>query len=152
MWHMWGRGELHTGFGGESWGKKCKYSFGTFSELHEVVTRFVMLVCLHGTTQLSLDGFSLNLILCIFKNLSRIYKFHWHLTSITGTLHEDLCTYMIISRWILPIKSVSDKQSKNRFNIFSQNHVVYEVIWKDMVEMDRPQMTIQYRQCALQTR
>jgi len=25
---------------------------------------------------------------------------------------------------------------------FSENHVVYEIMWKNMVELDRPQMTI----------
>jgi len=55
------------------------------------------------------------------------------------------------------MKSVSDKhcidnQNTNfGFNIFSQNLPVYEVIWKNMVEMNRPQMIIAYRQCALHT-
>jgi hypothetical protein len=52
------------------WGnlrEKCKYSFGTFAELHKVSTRFVMLVCLHGKTQLPLDEFSLSLISVYFQ-------------------------------------------------------------------------------------
>jgi len=52
------------------WGKlreKCKYSFDIFAKLHKVATRFVMLVCLPGTTQLELDGFSLNLISVYFQ-------------------------------------------------------------------------------------
>jgi hypothetical protein len=34
-----------------------------------------------------------------FENLSRKFKFHYNRTTITCTLHEDLCTFMM-SRWI----------------------------------------------------
>jgi len=27
-------------------------------------------------------------------------------------------------------------------NFFSENHAIYEIMWKNMVEPDRPQMTI----------
>jgi hypothetical protein len=34
--------------------------------------------------------------------------------------------------------------------IFSpENRAVYEIMWKNMVQPDRPQMTIQYGACAL---
>jgi len=33
-----------------------------------------------------------------FENLSRKFKFHYNLTKITGTLHEDQYTFLIISR------------------------------------------------------
>jgi len=36
-----------------------------------------------------------------FLNLLRKFKFHYNLTTITGTLHEDQCTFMIESYWIL---------------------------------------------------
>jgi hypothetical protein len=36
-----------------------------------------------------------------FENRSRRFKLHQNLTRITDTLHGDLCTFMIISRWIL---------------------------------------------------
>jgi len=35
------------------------------------------------------------------------------------------------------------------FLFFSENLAVYEITWKNMVEPDRPQMTIQYGACAL---
>jgi hypothetical protein len=28
------------------------------------------------------------------------------------------------------------------FNNFSENHAVYEIMWENFVELDRPQMTI----------
>ena len=32
---------------------------------------------------------------------------------------------------------------------FSENHAVCEVMWKNMVQADKPQMTIQHGECAL---
>jgi hypothetical protein len=52
---------------------------------------------LHGTAQLPLDGFLWNWYLR-FQNLSSSLIKIWH---ITGPLHEDPCTFMVISRWIL---------------------------------------------------
>jgi hypothetical protein len=44
------------------------------------------------------------------KNLSRKFKFHLNLTGIVGTLHEDLSTFMKISRSVLlRMRNVSDK-------------------------------------------
>ena len=71
------------------------------------------------------------------------------MTKITGTLHEDIFKFMTISRWILlRIKNISEKivdQMKTHFmfnNFFPQNCVLYEIMWKNMIDEDRPQMTI----------
>jgi len=32
-------------------------------------------------------------------------------------------------------------------NFFSKNHAVYEIMWKNMVEPDRPQVAIRYGTC-----
>jgi hypothetical protein len=49
----------------------------------------------------------------IFENLSGKFKFNENLTVITGALREDLRTFMIISRWILPrMRNVSDKSCR----------------------------------------
>ena len=37
------------------------------------------------------------------------FKSHYNLTSITGTLHEDRCTFMIISRSLPEMRSVLEK-------------------------------------------
>jgi hypothetical protein len=34
-------------------------------------------------------------------------------------------------------------------NFFSKNLVVHEIMWKNMVQPDRPQMTVQYSVCTL---
>jgi hypothetical protein len=50
------------------------------------------------------------LYLSIFRNFVEKFKLRSNLTRITGTLHEDLCTFMIMSRWILlRMRYVSDK-------------------------------------------
>jgi hypothetical protein len=37
----------------------------------------------------------------LFENVSRYFKLHYNLTRMIGTLHEDRCTFMVISRRIL---------------------------------------------------
>ena len=71
---------------------------------------------------------------------------------ITGTLHEDRCTFMIRSRCIfVSMKNVSDKSCRGNQNMlftFSisppspENRAVYNIMWKNVADSDRPQMTI----------
>jgi hypothetical protein len=64
---------------------------------------------------------------------------------------------MIISRCILLIKrNISDKSCRENQNthfmfnnFFPENRAVYEIKWKNMVQPDRPQMTIQHGARAL---
>jgi len=64
-----------------------------------------------------------------------------------GTLHEDLCTLMVLCCLILLKINISGKSCRESQNThlicnkcFSENHAVYEIMWKSMVETDRPQM------------
>jgi hypothetical protein len=76
--------------------------------------------------------------------------------SITCTLHEDMCTFMIISRSIrLETRNVSDKSvEKIKMHIlcsiifFFENRTVYEIMCKNGVEQDRPQTTIWRKRTA----
>jgi hypothetical protein len=68
-----------------------------------------------------------------------------------GTLHEDLCTFMVICCLILLKINISGKSFRGSQNthlicnkFFSENYAVYEIMWKSMVETDRPQMTAYY--------
>ena len=71
------------------------------------------------------------------------------MTRVTGTLHEHQYTFFITSHSIiLRMRNVSDKgcrENQNKHfvftNFFSKNCVAYEIMWKNMVESDRPQMT-----------
>ena len=54
------------------------------------------------------------------------------MTRITGNLHGEQYTFLIISRWILlRMRSVSDKSCRED-----------QIMWKNIVEPDRPQMKI----------
>ena len=109
-----------------------------------------MSVCPHGTTRLPPDGFSLNLIFeYFFSELCRgKFKFHYR-TLIKGTLHEDKQTFLIISRsMLLRMRNVSGKsRTENQNTHFMLNNFilgkscVYKM-WENIVEPDRPQMTI----------
>jgi len=65
-----------------------------------------------------------------------------------GTLHEDLCTFMIICHsFLLRMRNVADKSRENQdtpfmFSKFLLKFAIYEIIQKNMVEPDRPHMTI----------
>jgi hypothetical protein len=70
------------------------------------------------------------------------------MTRITGNSHEDQCTFMTISHWSsLRMRNVSQKKScrwnqDTHFmfnNFFTENHAVFDIMWKNMVEPDRPQ-------------
>jgi hypothetical protein len=69
---------------------------------------------------------------------------------IAGTLHEDLCTFVVIYvSVLLRMRNFSGKgcrknQNMNlKFNdLFLENRAVYEIVCKNMVQPDRPQMTI----------
>jgi hypothetical protein len=83
-----------------------------------------------------------------FENLPGKFKFHYNMTRIMGTLHEY--QYSFISRSVLfGMRNVSDKkctENQNTFCVqiffFFENGVVYEIMCKNVVEPDRPQMTI----------
>jgi len=60
-----------------------------------------------------------------------------------GTLHEDQSR-----SFLLRMRAVSDKsyrKNETHFmsnnNFFSENPAVYEIMWKNMVEPEMPQMT-----------
>ena len=73
------------------------------------------------------------------------------MTGITGkpNLHGNLSKFVITSRSVLRrMRSVSDKRSRENQNTHfisnkffsSENRAVYETMWKNIVEPDRPQM------------
>jgi hypothetical protein len=86
------------------------------------------------------------------KNLPIKLKFHYSLTRLTGTLHKDVSTFMIIACWILlRMRNVSDKSCRGNQNtyltfnnpiFFFENRAVYEIMWKNIMEPEKPQMTV----------
>ena len=73
----------------------CRRSVGVNDWLRKQCAEWI--VSTHGPAVLLLHRFSWNLIFLDFlKNLSK-FKFHYNMTRITGTLREDVYTFMIIS-------------------------------------------------------
>ena len=71
------------------------------------------------------------------------------LKGITGTLHEDVDTFMIVSHSVLRMRNAADRswrENKNPHfmfnNFFFQNCVIHEIMRKNMVEPDRPEMAM----------
>ena len=94
-----------------------------------------------------------NLYLIIFrKSVEKIQNVTklWQVNRVLF-FHEDLCMFMTVPRRvILRMRNVSDESCREYQNtlfvcnnlFFTENHAIYEVIWKNMVEPDGPQMTI----------
>jgi hypothetical protein len=62
-----------------------------------------------------------NLIFEYFSNLSRKFKFRQNFTRITGTLHEDLCTFMISRSILLRMRNISETicgENQNTYFMF----------------------------------
>ena len=129
---------------------------GAFAKLQKATVGFVMSAHLpsalqYETTRLLLDRFSWNSIFChFFENLFTNFKFYWNRTRITATLHEDQYTFLIISRsFLLRMRNVSDKsriENQNTHciisNFLSENRAANDIVWKIIVEPERPQMRV----------
>jgi len=77
------------------------------------------------------------------------FKFHQNLTRITGISHLDLRTFMInlpqfFLKWKIFQTKVADKIKTHILCsiTFSENHAANKIMWKNIVELDRPPMTI----------
>jgi hypothetical protein len=72
------------------------------------------------------------------------------MTRMAHTLREDQCTFVTIScSDLLRMRNVLYKIYRENQeaqimldNFFSQNYAVYKVLWKNMVKLEEPQMTI----------
>ena len=71
------------------------------------------------------------------------------MTILTGTLYEDVCTSIIISRTIVfRVRKISDnicKKIKIQYYVqqcFSKNRAFYDIMWKNMDQPQGPHTTI----------
>ena len=119
--------------------------------------KFVIYVCpsvrQRGATRVPLDGFSWNLI-WLFSQSSEKIQVSLNDNN-NGTLYEDLCTFVIISRRFLRTRNVSDKSCVENQNthfvvnsLFFENRAIYEIMWKNIVESDWPEMTVWRKRIA----
>jgi hypothetical protein len=84
-----------------------------------------------------------------FQNVSMKFQSQWNMWKITGTLHKDQCRFMIISHSILlRMRKFSDGFADDITTrilwsmTFFENRAAFEIMWKNIVELDRPQMTV----------
>jgi len=90
---------------------------GELAKLRQTTVSFIPSVRL--SAWLPPYGFLQNLTFeyFFFENASRKFKFSENLTQITGTLHEDQCTILIISRSVsLRLRNVSDRSCRENRN------------------------------------
>jgi hypothetical protein len=112
------------------------FLLGAFAKLRKAAIHRVFLLR-HGRTRLPLDGFLWNLIFEHFsKSVSRKFNFCENLST-TGTLLQDVCSFMTISCWIiLRMRSISDKPCRENQNTILcpitlfRSSCVCEIIWK----------------------
>jgi hypothetical protein len=61
-----------------------------------------------------------------FENPLRQFKFHRYPTGITGSLHDDLCTFITPSSWVILImRNVSDKTCVENYNTHFMCHSLF---------------------------
>jgi hypothetical protein len=73
-----------------------------------------------------------------------------------GTLHEDRCTFLVISRSIiLRMRNVSNKSYRENQNthfvcspFFFENRAVYEIMWKNAVDRGKPPDNTAQARCS----
>jgi hypothetical protein len=87
----------------------------------------------------------------IFRKSIEKFEVHYYMTRVTDSLHADKYTFWIISRSpLLRMRTVSDKSCRGNQNTYfmfeppppPENHAVYEIMWKNILEPGGPQMTI----------
>jgi len=134
---------------------KCLYTFqnslpnfsllGMFTKFRKAIIGFLK-SCLSEWNNLASPGriFMKFDIWEFFENLLRKFKFHYNRTRTTGPLQAGQCTFMKISHWILDrMGNVEKIKIYILCSItFSWKYAIYEIMWKNMVEPDMPQVTI----------
>jgi hypothetical protein len=96
---------------------------GAFAKQWRATISFIMLVCpppLAWSSSATRKGIFMKFYITLFfKNLSRKFKFHQHLTRTTGTLQEDKYIFLVISRSVLARRrNVSDKSYRENQNSY----------------------------------
>jgi hypothetical protein len=126
---------------------------GAFAKLRKATINFVMsvrlFVCPHGTTRLPLDGFSWNLI---FESFSKICRKKIRV-SLKSDKNKGYFIFLMISpSFLLRMRNVSDKRCSCGTHIlcstvfcFFENRAFYELMWKTLVQPERPQTIIRLK-------
>jgi hypothetical protein len=105
---------------------------GAFEKFWKATISFIMSVAVSPFVCMEQLGFQWTdfhkiLYWVFFENLLRKLEFHYNVTRITGILHENLSTFMIVSRWILlkMRKSLDESCNENQ-----NTHFIFKFLWK----------------------
>jgi len=124
---------------------------GAFAQLRKATISLVMSVCPHGTTRLPLEG-GFHEILCLSIFLKYVERVHVSFIRdennrvLYMTTNINFWSYVgqFFLEWAMLQTNVAVKI--NAYILcsitFFLNHVVYEIMWKNTVVPDSPQMTI----------
>ena len=126
---------------------------GAFAKLRKATISLVMSVylsvCPHGTNSAVnariLTKFDITVL---FENLRRKFKFYENLTRIAGTLHYGQYTFspylaQFSLEWQILKKNVEEIKTRILCSVtFFERRTVYEIMWKNIVEPERPQFTM----------
>ena len=140
----------------------CKSLLGVFAKLRKPTISFVMSVCPSAhTEQFGSQLMDFHEILClnVFQKIRVSLKydknngyFTWRSIYIFGHISPKSSRNVADK-----LRNVADKRCRENQNIhfifnaffFNENSAVYEIMWKNIVEQDGPQMTMEYSACAL---
>jgi hypothetical protein len=129
-------------------GKQSVFS-DAFVKLQETTFSFVMSVRLSAWNNWAHnERISIKFDIGAFlENLPRKFKIHYDRTVKIGTIRDDQHTFLIMSRAV-HLRMISEKSCRgNKTHIlcsvflFFENPAVCEIIWKNIVESGRPQIT-----------
>jgi hypothetical protein len=132
-----------------------KYPFlGAFAKLRKAAVSFVMSVCPNGVTRLALNEFSWNLtfecLSTICRENSRFVKIWQELRVLYTKSNIQLWSHLLhfFLEWKM-FQSCREKQNEQfTFNNFFFKRVLYERMYRNSVQPDRPQTTIWRRSIA----
>jgi hypothetical protein len=116
---------------------------GALAKFRKATTDFVTSVCQSAWNNSVPTGRILTKldIWAFLQHLSRKFKFHYNPKRITGTLHEDVFTFITIYRWILlSTRNVSNKScSKNQNTYFTFNNFFLQScrLWENVEKCGR---------------
>jgi hypothetical protein len=121
------------------------------AKLREGTISFVMSVRMEQLSSQWTDFYEI-WYLSIFRQSCENIHFFQNPTRIMGTSHVDLCTFMIISCWILlRMRNVCDKRCRkvkthnftfNKVFYFSENRTIYKIMCNNILQLDKLQKTI----------
>jgi hypothetical protein len=131
--------------------KRCEYVvefFDVFAKLRKSTIRSVIRIEELGSHW---TDFHEIWYLKFFENLWRKFKFHLYLKIISDTTWDQYTFLIMCHSVLLKIRIFSDKFEEKikthvlwsaPFFFFFENCAVYEIMWKNIVEPDRPRMTV----------